>query len=267
MPVKRRKPMIRDLVDELQSEGRYTFSFAEMAAAFVGSDTALRSALRRLKEKARLVSPRREFYVIVPVEYRVTGSPPASWFVDDLMRFLGQPYYVGLLSAATVHGASHQQPQLFQVVTHLPTLKMSAGRVRLAFTRRRKIKRIETVRVKTETGYMTVSIPEATVFDLIRHFRLAGHLSNVATVLAELTEVINLDKLAVAAGAASIPDVQRAGYLFELTGHAQMARRLEEYLSTRRVRPALLRPGADSDGDPFDERWRLVINDQVEPDL
>lgn len=34
------------------------------------------------------------------------------------MKFLGQPYYVGLLSAAALHGAAHHQPQEFQVVTN-----------------------------------------------------------------------------------------------------------------------------------------------------
>ena len=31
------------------------------------------------------------------------GSPPASWFIDDLLEYLGQSYYVGLLSAAEIH--------------------------------------------------------------------------------------------------------------------------------------------------------------------
>jgi hypothetical protein len=47
--------------------------------------------------------------VVVPPEYREAGCPPASWFIHDLMRFLGQPYYVALLTAAAIHGAAHQQ--------------------------------------------------------------------------------------------------------------------------------------------------------------
>ena len=201
--------------------------------------------------------------MIVPVEYRSIGSPPASWFVDDLMRVLDQPYYVGLLSAAAIHGASHQQPQVFQVLTSIPTASMSAGRVRLEFFRKRRIERIETVRTKTETGYMKVSSPEATVFDLIRHVRAAGHLSNVATVFAELGEVINPVRLAASASAASWPEVQRAGYLLQLVGHEALA----ETIATRRKRPAPLRPDVDVQGAPFDDRWCLFINEHVEPDL
>lgn len=79
--------------------------------------------------------PRREFYVVVPPEYRATGSPPASWFIDELMRHLEQPYYVGLLSAAAIHGASHQQPMTFQVVTSRSTREMRTGKVIIRFSK------------------------------------------------------------------------------------------------------------------------------------
>jgi predicted transcriptional regulator of viral defense system len=254
-------------IEELQSGGRYTFSFDDVSRVVNGSDVALRSAIRRLKEKGRLVSPRRGFLVIVPIEYRSTGSPPASWFVDSLMRFLEQPYYVGLLSAAAVHGASHQHPQIFQVVTNIPTASMSAARGRIEFFRKRKIERSETIATKTETGTMLVSSPETTVFDLIRHVRASGHLNNVATVLAELGEVIDPRKLASAARAASLPEVQRAGYLFELVGQDALSEPLAAMFENRRKRPVSLRPDIDKRRAPFDKRWSLFINEKVEPDL
>lgn len=254
-------------IEQLQSRGRYTFSFDELSQAISGSDIALRSALRRLKKKGSLASPRRGFFLIVPVEYRSIGAPPASWFIDDLMSHLGQPYYVGLLSAAAIHGAAHQHPQVFQVVTNIPTSPMAAARVRIEFFRKRQIELIDTKREKTETGYMTVSSPEATVFDLIRHVRAAGHLNNVATVLAEMGEVISPDKLAASAAVASRPEVQRVGYLFQLVGREELTRTLSGVLASGRTRPALLRPDADIEGAPFDKRWCLFVNEEVEPDL
>jgi hypothetical protein len=95
------------------------------------STVAIEAALRRLKRRGRIASPRRGFYVLVPVEYREAGCPPVSWFIDDLMRFLKQPDYVGLLSAAAIHGAAHQQPMLFQVVTDRPSRPVRVGRVRI----------------------------------------------------------------------------------------------------------------------------------------
>ena len=77
---------IISFVEDLQTKGRYTFTQAEAMNADQRSDIALEAALRRLKQKGRIADPRRGFYVIVPVEYREAGCPPASWFIDDLMR-------------------------------------------------------------------------------------------------------------------------------------------------------------------------------------
>jgi len=43
------------------------------------------------------------------------------------MRYLDQPYPVALLGAATLHGAAHQQPMLFQVMTDRPSRPACAG--------------------------------------------------------------------------------------------------------------------------------------------
>jgi predicted transcriptional regulator of viral defense system len=260
------QPKGASFIDKLQSEGRYSFSLEEFSRVVGPSKASRQAALVRLKAKGRLVSPRREFYVIVPPEYRIAGAPPPSWYIDDLMRFLDQPYYVGLLSAAAIHGAAHQSPQVFQVVTSLPTLPMAAGRARLEFFRKRTIEGVATARVKTETGYMTVSTPEATVFDLIRHFHAVGHLSNVATVLAELAETIDPKKLSAAAAQASQAEVQRTGYLFQTVGQEALAVCLEQLLQPHRRRVAPLRPDAPSEGMPLDPRWNLIINEEVEPD-
>jgi len=143
-------------VEALQSKGRYTFTQAEAMNADKRSDIALEAALRRLKQKGRIANPRRGFYVIVPVEYREAGCPPGNWFIHDLMQFLGQPYYVGILSAAAIHSAAHQQPMLFQVITDRPTRPARAGRVRIGFHVGRHVEKAPVVEIQTETGSMRV---------------------------------------------------------------------------------------------------------------
>lgn len=258
---------IAERIHERQAAGRYTISLEEIDRTMDGSRIAHQSAIRRLKERGRLVSPRRGFYVIVPPEYASTGSPPASWFVDDLMGYLQQPYYVGLLSAAATHGAAHQHPQVFQVVTTQATASMTAGRVRLEFFRKRNLEDSSTTRVNTEMGTMRVSTPEATVFDLLRHVQACGHLDNVATVIAVLADVITPRAFTEAAAEAHVTEVQRAGYLLELVGRVDLAQALESFLDGRQVPIALLRPGAESKGVPKSERWKLALNEHVEPDL
>jgi hypothetical protein len=43
--------------------------------------------------------------------------------MDGFMTFLNRPYYLTLLNATAFHGASHQQPQEFIVVTDFPVLR------------------------------------------------------------------------------------------------------------------------------------------------
>jgi predicted transcriptional regulator of viral defense system len=256
-------------VEDLQARGRYTFTRAEGASGNGRSEVALEAALRRLKRRSRIASPRRGFYVLVPVEYREAGCPPASWFIDDLMRFLKQPYYVGLLSAAAIHGAAHQQPMVFQVVTDRPTRAAHAGRVRIAFHMSRIVESAPVAEVQTETGSMRVSSPEATAFDLVRFAPAAGHLSNVATVLGELAEKLDPAALAKLAHAYAAPEAQRLGYLLEQLGKRDLAEPLMASLEDRRHRPVLLAPGQAHDVDQAlpDPRWRVIPNVTVEADL
>ena len=84
------------------------------------------------------------------------------------MAAMRQPYYVGLLSAAGLHGASHQQPQEFQVMTDRPIRHLRAGRGRIHFFVKKGIDRTAVMNMQTPTGAMRVSTPEATAVDLVR---------------------------------------------------------------------------------------------------
>ena len=252
-------------VDRLQSQGRYTFTRSEAEVKTGRGLVAVQSALRRLEGQGRIVSPRRGFYVVVPLEYAAAGSPPASWFIDDLMRYLGRPYYVGLLSAAAIHGAAHQQPMVFQVVTDKPTREMHAGRVALAFSMCSNIERMPVTEVKTETGTLRVATPETTAFDLVRYQAGAGHLNNAATVLAELAERIDANALVRIAPMVRLPDIQRLGYLLDLVGENERASPLAKWLHAHRPRAVRLRPGRGAKVK-VDKRWHVLPNEDLEVD-
>lgn len=259
------KPAMVHWVEQLQSRGRYTFTRAEAESDTGRSFIAAQTALRRLRQRGRVVSPRRGFYVVVPPEYRAAGSPPASWFVDDLMRYVGQPYYVGLLSAAAIHGAAHQQPMVFQVVTSKPTREMRAGKVAIRFSMSGLVESLPVIEQQTETGTMRVAAPETCAFDLVRYPEDAGHLGNAATVLAELAGRLDARKLAAVAPLVRLPDVQRLGYLLDAVGQREVAAPLAEWLATRRPRAVLLQPG-ESAGAEVDPRWHVVPNVEMEVD-
>lgn len=127
-------------LEYLQSRGRYTFVLSDILKEFNVSEAALRLALNRLRLKGRVRSVYQGFYIIIPPEYSVHGVLPAIQFIDDLMHYLNKPYYVGLLSAAALHGAAHQQPQESYVITVRPAQRpLISGGVKINFMIKSKI--------------------------------------------------------------------------------------------------------------------------------
>ena len=107
----------RDLPDHFLAQGRYAFTLAEAASELGTTRASMRQALARLQKRKEIFSPTKGLYVAIPSEYRTWGVLPGEWFIDAMMHHLGRPYYIALLSAARIHGASHQAPQVFQVMT------------------------------------------------------------------------------------------------------------------------------------------------------
>ena len=264
-PKPARPRSLADLVDSFQASGRYVLTKEDAARSLETSDAALKKAVQRLVAKRRLAVPRRGFLVIVPLEYREAGAPPPSWFLDDLMRFSGQPYYVGLLSAAALHGAAHQQPQEFQVMTSGQLRPLVAGRVRLRFFRKLHLERTPTVEIKTETGSMRVATPEATALDLFRYLEGAGHLGHVVTVLEELAERLDAERLLqVARTDGELANAQRLGYVLEQLGAGETASELAGWIAKSRCRYVPLRSDRGVRSAKKDSRWRILVNEKVE---
>jgi predicted transcriptional regulator of viral defense system len=261
------KGTIAKYVDELPARGRYTFNRAELRQKFPVSDAAVKLALHRLQKKGRVVSPRRGFYVVVPEEYKHTGAPPPAWFIDALMQDWQSEYYVGLLSAAEIHGAAHQRPQEFQVVCDRQHRTIDISRYRIRFFKKWNVGDVPLMDHKTPTGFMKVSTPEATALDLVRYYEDAGYYGNVVTVLSELANQMNAQSIVSAAKrGVELAVVQRLGYFLELVGKTKLADAVHNWLSTKSPRVTSLRTDLDSKDSPLNRRWLLYINEQVEPD-
>jgi predicted transcriptional regulator of viral defense system len=254
-------------VEGLLARGRHTFSGQEAQAALGSSGVATYHSLRRLRKKGWLAMPRRGFYLIVDPAYRELGAlPPASW-IDDLMRFHGSPYYVGLLTAASLHGAGHHQPHEFQVVSAMALRPLRVGRVRMRFFFRRRMEDAVTERMKTSSGYIPVSTPEMTAFDLVRYRRGAGSIDHAATVLSELAERMDAKRLLNAARKGrEMPVIQRVGYLLEAVGRAELAADLARLVERARPRFVRLEPRSPEEVKEHSSRWRVLVNTTVEAD-
>ncbi|MDR0795758.1 MAG: type IV toxin-antitoxin system AbiEi family antitoxin, partial [Tannerella sp.] len=124
----------------------------------------LRQVLYRLKKKNEIIQIRQGFYVIIPPEYSKQGIIPPYLYIDDLMKSLDKPYYVGLLSAAALHGAAHQQPTGYTVITQSPAPR-SIDKFKVLFFSKKEFLRDGIVQRKTPAGYINVSSPELTALD------------------------------------------------------------------------------------------------------
>ena len=258
---------LHDWIEALPERGRYSFSRADGRSVTNVSDSAIKMTLYRLKRSGAIVSPRRDFFVVVPREYRTAGSPPATWFIDDLMRHLGHSYYVGLLTAAALHGAGHQQPMAFQVIADAAERDVAVGRVRIEFHVSKLVEEAATELIQTETGSMVVSTPETTAFDLVRFPSACGYWNNIATVLSELAESMDSRKLAAGVSRVARSDAQRLGWLLDSIGETRLADAIAARIDGQRLLPTPLTSGRDATDAALDSRWHVLVNDHVEPDL
>jgi len=251
-------------IEDLQAGGRYSFSYPTLVSATGKSEKAVERALSRLRQHGTVANPRKGFYVIVPPEYRVSGCLPATWFIDDMMKFMDEQYYVGLLSAAELYGAAHHRPQEFQVVTARSHRELECGRTRIRFFSKRYVEKTLTTRHKTRTGYMQVSTPEATALDLVRYSFELGGLGSVAVVVSELSEHIKSRELVRAAAGFELSVTQRLGFVLDQLNKHKLSDPLSRWLLGQRPRLILLRSAGNGDKATIDERWRVKVNEEID---
>lgn len=212
------KKNVAEFIVFLQSHGKYSFTFEEAEKFTNKTISAIRQELGRLISKRMLVTVRKGFYVIVPAEYRQIGMMPPELFIHPLMKSLGKPYYVGLLSAAALYGSAHQQPQELFVMTTLPAMRpieKKGYKIRFVVKKCRHDKFI--TEVKTDTGYVKASSPEMTITDLVEYHKNIGGLTRAAEVIKDLVHLIHPRKFReLLQDDLPVATIQRTGYILDL---------------------------------------------------
>jgi len=250
----------------LLQHGRYTFTRQEAEAA-LGSLRATMKALHRLEVQGWLVSPSQCFYVIQDPLHQVTGLP-VEWFLDDWARHLNTQYYVGLLTAAMLHGAAHQKPQQFQVIVDRQLRPLVRGPYNIHFFYKKRILDSAWETRQSPAGYYRISTPEMTAYDLLRYLKACPTRDMAATILAELGEVIQADRLAALLldQDAEIVTLQRLGWMLDAVGWSEKTDKLIDALHARRHIWQQLRPDLPAEG-PRDPRWRIIANETIEVEI
>ena len=263
-----RRSALSGYVSGLLSTGRTVFTADEAEHALGVGHGAFLDAAERLQRRKALLNPRQGFYVVVPPQYASWGAPPPAWYIDALMGREGQAYYVGLLKAAELHGATHQAVMEFQVVAAKRLPRIRAGRSLIVFYFRRDMEAV-TAGVedrKTDTGTMKVSSAELTALDLLRYPQASGGMDNIATVLSDLGRRIEREQLAALSVAVERPVVQRLGYLLDHLGHDELTGPMQESLRARGSLPwtefdrqEARDPDFASEPRQRDLRWHVIV--------
>ena len=142
-----------------------------------------------------------------------------------------------------------------------------SGTVRVTFIVRKNINAIPVQSFNTPRGTVLVSTPEATAVDLLGYSGHIGGLDQAATILSELAEKLDPDKLALAAQTAPLPWAQRLGYLLEKFGGEDRVGALKSYVQQHASQTAVLLPTAKRENAMRNDGWKLIVNAEVEPEL
>lgn len=259
---------LTEYIQQIATIGRYHFTSQEAEKALGISRKALNMALIRLRKKGMIATPAKQFHLFIPPEYTMSGCLPPEQFIPHLMKYWKLPYYVCLLSAAEYYGAAHQKPRYFQVMTTINKSDLQCGQAQVCFIKKANISETLYKTFNTVRSVVAVSTPEITAMDLINYPWQSGGLNHVATVLAELAETMDKDKLVQLAKKSKQPAwIQRLGYILTIVGHSELANGLKNTLQHKKKRVIPLNSDLPMTNYPRDHNWQIAINMKIESDI
>lgn len=260
-------------IRKVRAGGRQYFTAEQALMDLRISKNSLYLAVHRLKKKGELVTPANNLYIIVPPEHQAVGCIPAADLVPILMKHWRAEYYVCLQSAALYHGASHQKPQIFQVMSNKRLSSLTIGKIHIEFIYKKTIIGLPIQNNVVKSGYLKVSSPELTARDLLFYPKHSGGLNHIATILSELIEVIDPKKLIeLAKDIKGKVWLQRLGFILDNieTMADDKKNLLISYIQKELKRQKLfympLACELPIKGYPRNKKWQIIENTKIESD-
>ena len=251
---------------KVRSKGRYCITLTELQENSNLSYKAIQQSIFRAKTNKKIAQIRQGFYVIIPPEYSISGILPVYLYIDDLMIYLKRNYYLGLFSAAILHGAGHQQTMNTQLVIEQPSLrKIKNKKLEIESFTKNSWNKNDIIEKKTDAGYIKVSSPELTALDLIYFHKRIGGINRTLAILEELSEIINpIKMLETALRYNSHTTIQRLGFLFDNVFNEDIiANSLFKVLKNTNIKKIPLSLLSHGQGEN-NEKWNVVINTDLD---
>ena len=257
-----------EVVSWLLSRGITAVTNEELSALLGVSLNQMLQRLAPLVKRGEIISPCRGFWIPIPFEYRQWGAPEAIYYIDKMMRFLENDYYVGWLSAASVLGASHHAVQVFQVATERRVRNRVVGRSDFKFFQRSNVGSLPTFPHKTQTGTVKVSTRAATMLSVANDLSIAAGLDNAANIIIELSETEEpfIDEVAACSSLFPISALRRLGWILEDLTETPTLDILAELSKESTVKVSKL-TSYKPYSDHINNRWSLDLNERIDPDV
>ena len=262
---------LEEYLRDIQANGKLFFSMSDIQNKFPGySLNALQLNLKRLSRKEKVQFVMKGFYVIIPPEYQNRKILPPELFIDPLFKYLDRPYYLGLLSAAALHGASHQQAMESYVFINNPPIRPTKFEgIKINYVVKSDSPEFGLEKRKTETGYINVSGPELTALDLVEYQHRVGGLNRVSTLLYELSESMKPERLnEVLQNKISLSAIQRLGYILDvILDKKEISSVIKNYLHKKKIFRVPLKADIKKEGFPVHPDWKIIENYKIETDF
>ena len=258
-------------LEDLLSVGKLSFSINQLVKDFPDfSLNALQMNLKRLNKKNKIRHIIKGFYVIITPEYRSRKIISPELFIDQLFEYLKRPYYVGLLSAAALHGASHQQAMEYYVFIDKPAIRpTNVEGLKINYVVKNNLSQLGVAKRKTDAGYINISTPELTAVDLIAYQHRIGGLNRASTLLYELSDSMSPEKLSeILNNNFQYSVLQRLGYILDIVlNKKELSSVIKIFLSDKKVFRVPLKPGYNKKGSVINNDWKVIQNFNIETDF
>lgn len=264
------KLTVSEYIKQLLSYEEYSFSLNEVIENSFKDDTAVKRELSRLIDKKEIVNLRKGFYLIIPPRYSHSQKLPLQLYADKLFKYLQRNYYIGLYSAAKIHGASHQQTQLDYLIIETPKLNdIRKKNFEIHFHSTGNWPKYNIEEKKSDAGIFKVASPALTLVDLIHYHTKIGGLNRMLASLEELTEeLLEQDIQSLLEWYDNKSTLQRTGFLLEeLLGSNSFSHLIFQKLKQQPFYPILLSPKMNEKPGSVDNRWKIDVNLILESDL
>ncbi len=258
---------VSGLVDWALSHGVSSFTKEDISRICGVPESHVAPLMATLRKNGKAFSPARGLWVPIPPEYRTWGAPDPMLYIDDMMAHLGAGYLVGWLTAAARHGASHHAAQSFQVAASHNLRNRQFGRSRLEFACRSYVGSVApSPELKRKTG-ANVAPAGTTMLMLASDPHLCGGMGNVANLVVELAEEnAGFEKSLIRdAGLFHSSALQRVGWLLDEFGEGA-PEGIAELRPSTMSQISLLVPSGPKTGR-LNSKWKIIVNEEVEPDL